>query len=100
MPVTKTAGDQRSAHLMSMLTEADIKRMQDIDSLWAVTDDDGLPTLCRDSLVPVLRLFVTDPAYLDRTRGDVCAYSPDALRNRDTGGQCECRLARGLGLST
>ena len=57
--------------------------MEEVDALWTVTPDDGLPTLCRDSLLPVLRLYVTDPSHLSRTRGDVCGYPAEALRNRD-----------------
>jgi proline iminopeptidase len=83
MPVSRESGQQRSARLMSMLTEQDAARMRQIDGLWDSARDEDLVTLCRDSLLPVLKLYVVKPENLDRTRGNVCGYSPDALRNRD-----------------
>jgi proline iminopeptidase len=83
MPVSRESSRQRSARLMSMLNERDVKRLKEIDGLWDSADDDQLATLCRDSLVPVLKLYVVDPQNLNRTRGNVCNYSPEALRNRN-----------------
>ncbi len=83
MAVTSDFSRRRAAHLLAMLSEHDIKRMQEIETLWDSTPDDGLPALCRDSLLPVLRLYVENPAHLNRTRGNPCGYPPDALRNRD-----------------
>jgi proline iminopeptidase len=83
MPVTWESGQQRSAHLMSMLRRDDAERMRQVDGLWESVVDEELVTLCRDSLVPVLKLYVVNPENLNRTRGNVCGYSPEALRNRD-----------------
>lgn len=83
MSLTQESGRQRSAHLLSLLSPEAVARLTEIgeDSYWDRTPDAGLPALCRESMEPVLRLYVTDPAHLARTRGDVCGYSPAALRN-------------------
>ena len=53
---------------------------------------------CRHSAAnpscPVLRLYVTDPTHLGRTRGDVCGYSPASLRNMNKAGSA---IAASLG---
>lgn len=86
MSVSRVFSDQRASHLMSMLNEREIARLAEIDSLWDTTPDEGLPSLCRESLLPVLRLYVVKPDSLNRTRGNVCAYSPAALRNMNRAG--------------
>ncbi len=78
---TGDSNKKRAARLMSMLDQREIARLTEIESLWDKTPDEALPALCRDSLLPVLRLYVENPENLNRTRGNMCGYSPEALRN-------------------
>jgi proline iminopeptidase len=81
MSVTKDLNRQRAARLTSLLREPDIARMAEVERLWNTASDADLPALCRDSLLPVLKLYVQDLASLDRTRGSMCGYAPEALRH-------------------
>jgi proline iminopeptidase len=86
MAPTRDLNRQRAAHLTSMLTEKEIARMTEIDGLWEKASDNELSTLCRDSVLPVLKLYVVEPTNLQRTRGKMCDYSPEALRNMNKTG--------------
>jgi proline iminopeptidase len=86
MSPTLDMGKQRTARLMSMLDQREIARLKEVDGPWDATPDEGLPDLCRESLYPVLKLYVKSPEHLSRTRGDVCGYSPAALRNMNNAG--------------
>lgn len=83
MALTKESNQRRTTQLLSLLSPQAVSRLTEIgaDAFWNRTPDADLPALCRESLMPVLRLYVTDPAHLTRTRGDVCGYSPASLRN-------------------
>lgn len=88
MPLTRVAGARRSERLLSMLTPDEVTRLTEAgsDAVWARTADAELPALCRASLEPVLRLYVTDPSHLARTKGNVCGYGPAALRHMNAAG--------------
>ena len=86
MSLTADMGKQRAARLMSLLAPGEVARLTGTDRLWDTTPDEGLPALCRASLFPVLKLYVNNPEHLSRTRGDVCGYSPAALRNMNNVG--------------
>lgn len=88
MPLTRAAGARRSQQLLSMLSPDEVTRLTEAGSeaVWARTADADLPALCRASMEPVLRLFVTDTAHLARTKGNVCGYPPAALRNMNVVG--------------
>lgn len=94
MSLTLDMGKQRAARLMSMLSEREIARLKEVDGLWETTPDEGLPELCRESLLPVLKLYVTNVDHLGRTRGDVCGYPPAALRNMNNVGAAGGRVVR------
>lgn len=96
MSLTQQFSRKRAEHLLSMLSPQAVARLNEIgaDSFWDRTSDADLPALCRESLMPVLLLYVTDPAHLARTRGDVCGYSPASLRNMNKAGSA---LAASLG---
>ena len=88
MALTREFGRARTEKLLSLLSPQAVARLNEIgaDDFWNRTPDADLPALCRESLVPVLRLYVTDPAHLSRMRGDVCGYTPAALRNMNPAG--------------
>lgn len=96
MALTQEFSRRRAAHLLSMLSPQAVARLDEIgaDEFWDRTADADLPALCEESLMPVLRLYVTDPAHLSRTRGNVCGYSPASLRNMNKAGSA---LAASLG---
>lgn len=83
MSLTRKSGDERAARLLALLSPQAVARLTEIgtDAFWSRTPDAELPGLCRESLDPVLRFYVTDPTHLGRTRGNMCGYAPAALRN-------------------
>ncbi len=88
MSLTRAFSDQRTQQLLSLLQPEEIAQLREAGSeaVWARTADADLPALCRASLEPVLRLYVTDPTHLARTKGNTCGYAPAALRNMNVVG--------------
>ena len=81
MPTNKELIDQREAHLQSLLSEQERTEERAICGKVATASDAEINELCHRCLAFIIKLYLTDPAHLSRARGDLCGYTPQAVRN-------------------
>ena len=82
MPTNLELIDQREAHLQALLNEEERTEEQAICGKIATASDAEIKELCHRCLAFTLRRYVADPSHLSRARGDLCGYTPQAVRNR------------------
>lgn len=81
----------RGAHLDSLMSDADRRRLRTIAQAWDSTPDSALPAVCRDLLGIVFKPYVLDSTHWQRRRGDVCDMPATAIRNWPTLGAATTR---------
>lgn len=80
MPPTEELDRQRTAHMRSLMSKAELEQEMLLGKQIATAADSEVAGLCRRLFAVDDRLFVADPEHVRRARGDICSYSPRAIR--------------------
>jgi proline iminopeptidase len=80
MPPTEELDRRRTEHMESLLTKAEREEEAAAGKQMATANDQEIAGVCRKFFSFSDRLYVADPAHLLRARGDICSYSPGAIR--------------------
>jgi proline iminopeptidase len=83
MPLTRRGLVQTLSALAAGRDSAEQRRLNETRAAWMA--DTGNAAACRAYYVEWFRPFLPEPPTLQRTRGDFCAGTPDALRNKVAG---------------
>jgi hypothetical protein len=80
MPPTEQLDRQRTAHMRSLLTREELDQQTVLAKQIPAAPDSEVAGLCRKLYALEDRLYVADPQHLQRARGNICSYSPRAIR--------------------
>jgi proline iminopeptidase len=80
MSPTEELDRRRTAHFRSLMTKAELEQEMMVGKQIPTAADSEVAGLCRKFFAFTDRLYVADLEHLHRARGDICSYSPGAIR--------------------